>query len=217
MTDEIDETAALASASGGAGPRVLVVFATKHGSTREVAEAVAAELRSAGARVDLCLASDGVVPGGYDAVLVGGPMIMGWHRDASRYVARHRRGLAALPTAYFITAMSLIEIGDDQVDGVPIVKDPWLTKAPRRPGRLSRKERYATPAHYLGAILGKTRPLRPFSVAFFAGRLDFAKMNLFERLFVTLVVGASPGDWRHWEAIRGWARDLLPRLRQADV
>ena len=36
-------------------------------------------------------------------------------------------------------------------------------------------------------------------------------MNLFEKLFVMLVIGANPGDGRHWDAVREWAREL-PRL-----
>ena len=62
------------------GGRVLVVYATRHGSTREVAEAVAVELRGAFGDVDLREAAGAPGPAGYDAVIVGGPMIMGWHR-----------------------------------------------------------------------------------------------------------------------------------------
>ena len=34
-------------------------------------------------------------PAGYDAVVVGGPMIMGWHKDARKYLKRHRDQLGA--------------------------------------------------------------------------------------------------------------------------
>lgn len=33
-------------------------------------------------------------------------------------------------------------------------------------------------------------------------------MNLLEKLFVILVIGATPGDGRHWDAVREWARGL---------
>jgi menaquinone-dependent protoporphyrinogen oxidase len=193
-------------------PRVLVVCATRHGSTAEVADAIADELRRSGARVDVRAAKDGCAPIGYDSVIVGGPMIMGWHKDALRYVKKQRSLLADLPLAYFITAASLTDIGDDAVDGVPITKDTWLVKEPRDATRLGRKERYALPSHYLGDILAATAPLRPAAAAFFAGSLDLTKMNLFEKLFVTLVIGATPGDGRHWDAVREWARGLAPLL-----
>jgi menaquinone-dependent protoporphyrinogen oxidase len=193
-------------------PRILLVYATRHGSTAEVADAVAEELRAGGATVDVRVAAEGPDPATYEAVVVGGPMIMGWHKQALRYVRRHAATLSGKPVVYFITAMSLTETGAGDVDGVPVYKDPWLAKPPARGGKLSRKERYARPSHYLGGVLKKTRPVRPKAAAFFAGSLDFTKMNLFEQLFVMLVVGATPGDGRHWEAIREWAGGLLPDL-----
>jgi len=194
--------------AGERRPRILVVCATRHGSTVEVAAAIAEELRGAGADADVRPAPLGADPAAYDAVIVGGPMIMGWHKDALRYLARNREKLAAVPTAYFITAAALTGTGDDQVDGVPIVTDTWLAKAPRDPKKLRYKERHARPAHYLEKPLKAAPQVRPLSVAFFAGSLDLTTMSIFEKLFVMLVVGATPGDGRHWDAIREWARGL---------
>jgi menaquinone-dependent protoporphyrinogen IX oxidase len=199
-------------ASDAQGPRVLVVYATRHGSTREVADAVAGELRAAGAQADVRPAAAGDGPAAYHAAVVAAPMIMGWHREAVRYVARHRDRLAAMPVVYLITAMSLTDIGSDEVEGVPITKDPWLARAPRNAAKLSYKEKYAAPAHYMGEILRKTAPVRPRAAAFFGGSLDFTAMNLLEKLFVMLIVGATPGDARNWSAIKDWAGGLLPLL-----
>ena len=188
--------------------RILLVYATRHGSTREVADAVAEELRAAGHEVDQRPAAEAPGPASYDAVVVGGPMIMGWHRQAVRYVAKHRGELERLPTALFITAASLTETGESDVQGVPIVKDPWLVKAPRGAAKLRYKERYALPRHYLGDVLKKAAPVRPRSVAFFAGSLDLTTMNVFEKLFVLLVIGATPGDGRHFDYVREWGAGL---------
>lgn len=188
--------------------KVLVVFATRHGSTAEVAQAIVDELRAAGAEVDLAAIASAPGPAGYDAVVVGGPMIMGWHKDAIRYVARYRDALATLPTAFFVTAMSLTETGEDAVDGAPIVKDSWLVKEPRAAGKLTFRERYARPAHYLEKVFKAAPRVRPRGVAFFGGSLDLTTMNVFEKLFVLLVIGATPGDSRHWDEIRGWAQSL---------
>ena len=193
--------------------RILLVCATRHGSTVEVADAIAAELRKGGNEVDQATAAEAPGPAGYDAVVVGGPMIMGWHRQAVRYVTKHHGALERLPTAFFITAASLTATDDDDVGGVPIVKDPWLTRAPRDAAKLGRKERYALPQHYLGDVLKKSAPVRPRSVAFFAGSLDLTTMNVFEKLFVLLVVGATPGDGRNWKAIRVWGAGLGEVLR----
>jgi menaquinone-dependent protoporphyrinogen oxidase len=191
-------------------PRILVAFATKHGSTPEVAEAVAEELRTGGAEVDVRPASlDGDLTR-YRAVVLGAPMIFGWHKDALRFIERHRSELASMTTVYFVMAASLTETGEDRIDGIPIVKDPWLTKRPKDPARLGFRERYARPSEYLKKPFGKAPEVRPSSVAFFAGSLDLTRMNIFEKLFVTLVIGATPGDSRNWDAIRDWAKSLLP-------
>jgi len=212
--DDAQARPSRASGAPNAGPttatalRVLLVYATRHGSTREVADAVAEELRAAGHKVDQRPAAEAPGPAGYDAVVVGGPMIMGWHRQAVRFVAKHRKGLAEVPLAFFITAASLTDCGESDVQGVPIVKDPWLAKAPRNATKLRYRERYARPDHYLASVLKKSSPARPRSVAFFAGSLDVTTMNVFEKLFVLLVVGATPGDGRNWKAIREWGVGL---------
>ncbi len=210
-TEAVTPAGHTAVATGG---RVLLVYATRHGSTREVADAVAAELRGSFGEVEVREAAGAPPPADYDAVVVGGPMIMGWHRDAERYAKRHRDALAAVPFAIFVTAASLTEDGAADIAGVPVAKDPWLVKAPRDARKLRRKERYALPSHYLGDILKASAPARPRSVAFFAGSLDLTTMNVLEKLFVLLVIGATPGDARHWDYVREWAAGLGETLRR---
>jgi menaquinone-dependent protoporphyrinogen oxidase len=82
--------------------KVLVAYGTKHGSTREVAEAVAERLREHGLAVDTRAADrvDSVAP--YDAVVIGGAVYMGrWHPAAAGFLQRHRKGLEKLPVAVF--------------------------------------------------------------------------------------------------------------------
>jgi len=194
------------------GGRALLVYATKHGSSREIADAVATELRTAFGDVDVREAGAAPPPAGYDAVVVGGPMIMGWHRDAEKYVKQHRDQLAGVPFALFVTAAALTEDGMTDVHGVPVAKDPWLVKKPRRADKLTRKERYALPSHYLGDIFKACGPARPRTAAVFAGSLDLTTMNIFEKLFVLLLVGATPGDGRHWDFVREWAAEAAKTL-----
>jgi menaquinone-dependent protoporphyrinogen oxidase len=84
--------------------RTLVAYATKHGSTEEVAAAIAASLRAAGHDVDLLSAKAAFVagPNGYDSIVLGGSLYMGrWHQDACKFVRRHRDALEQLPLAVF--------------------------------------------------------------------------------------------------------------------
>jgi flavodoxin len=196
------------------GGRALLVYATRHGSTRDVAEAVADELRARFSEVDVSEARSAPPPDGYDAVVLGAPMIMGWHRKAKKYVKRHRDQLAGVPFALFVTAASLTDDGLDAVHGVPVAKDAWLVKKPRNADKLTRKERYALPAHYVEGIAAACGTARPRSIAFFAGSLDLTTMNIFEKLFVLLVIGATPGDGRHYDYIREWAAGLGETLHE---
>jgi menaquinone-dependent protoporphyrinogen IX oxidase len=201
---------------GSTGRNLLLVYATRHGSTKEVAEALAGELRAAGAAVQIAAAPAAPAPQGFDAVVLGAPMIMGWHKEARAYLKKHRDALARVPFALFVTAASLTEDGAAAVRGVPVAKDPWLAKGPRDAERLGRKERYALPAHYLGKILDACAPARPCAAAFFAGSLDLTTMNFLEKLFVLLVVGATPGDGRHFDYVREWAAGLPAVLWSPD-
>jgi menaquinone-dependent protoporphyrinogen IX oxidase len=216
MEEHTDPRPAAAEGPGpgttAVGGRALLVYATRHGSTSDVAGAVADELRAAFAEVHVRDAKTAPPPAGYDAVVVGGPMIMGWHKDAQKYLKRHKDQLGGVPFALFVTAASLTEDGLDAVRGVPVAKDTWLVKKPRNADKLSRKERYALPSHYVGDILDACAPARPRSVALFAGSLDLTKMNILEKLFVLLIVGATPGDGRHFEFVRDWAAGLREAL-----
>lgn len=198
--------------------RVLVAYSSNSGSTAEVAEAIGKELAQDGAQVDVrAIRELGDSPdlSRYSAVVIGGPMILGWHRAAARFVRQQRHALSKVPVAYFVTAMSLTD-ASASTEGtggtVAIFKDPRLVRAPHTPDRLSLKERYASVGNYLRPILGSAREVRPVSVGFFGGRLEFGRLNALQMLFVMLVIGAQPGDYRNWDAIRTWAASLRAPL-----
>jgi menaquinone-dependent protoporphyrinogen IX oxidase len=195
-----------------ADKKVLVAFATMAGSTAEVAQTVGQELARSGVHVDVVPIGEVKDVAGYDAVVVGAPMILGWHRTALRFLRRHRTALRRIPLAVFVTAISLTQTGETSVDGVPVVLDERLPKPPRTPGRLSYRERYARLANYCRPILRATRPVRPVSIGVFAGRLEYGRLKWWAVLFVMVVIQAAAGDRRNWEAIRAWAAGLTPAL-----
>jgi menaquinone-dependent protoporphyrinogen oxidase len=191
---------------------ILVTYATYSGSSREVAEAVGQALGRTGAAVEVRAIRDVDDLDPYDAVVVGGPMIMGWHPEAVQFLEAHQLDLNQKPVAYFLTALSLTRMSQKDLNGIPIFQDPALAKAPKNAAKPSLKESYATVANYLAPALKKAPRVRPVGVGFFAGKLNFHKLNLCSRLFVQVVIGARPGDYRNWEAIRAWAAGLSQAL-----
>jgi menaquinone-dependent protoporphyrinogen oxidase len=83
------------------GP-ILVTYASRYGTTREVAEGIAARLREHDLIVDVrpVVEVDDLRP--YSAVVIGGGIYMGrWHRDARGFVRHFREELSELPVAVY--------------------------------------------------------------------------------------------------------------------
>lgn len=81
---------------------ILIAYASKHGSTQEVAETIAATLRDQVA-VDLRPARSVREPvTHWDLVVLGAPIYSGrWHRDAHRFLKRHKKELPHVRVAIF--------------------------------------------------------------------------------------------------------------------
>jgi menaquinone-dependent protoporphyrinogen oxidase len=81
---------------------VLVAYATRYGSTREVAERVGEKLRSQGLEVEVRPAGEVRSLEGYDAVVFGGALYMfRLIRGGRRFLRRHRVRLSGMPLAVF--------------------------------------------------------------------------------------------------------------------
>jgi menaquinone-dependent protoporphyrinogen oxidase len=161
--------------------KVLVAGASRHGGTREIAAAIAEELRAAGFDADFREAGDVADLDRYGAVVLGSAVYAGgWRPEALRLVERHRAELAKVP-------LWLFSSGPLGADG------PEPDGDPNRVAELAR----ATGAR---------------GHRIFAGRLDRRTLGLGERLVAGLV-GAPQGDFRDWEAIRAWTRQIAASLR----
>jgi len=129
--------------------RALVTYASKHGSTREVAERVAEVMRGAGVDAEVMPAAEVGHLRGYDTVVLGGALYTGrLHQDARRFLARHREALSVRTVAVF--AMG------------PKTNQPSDVAGSR--GQLER-------------ALKKTPEVEPISVAIFGGVIDPAKLR----------------------------------------
>jgi menaquinone-dependent protoporphyrinogen oxidase len=128
---------------------VLVAYATKRGSTREVAEAIAEQLASHGLETTLSRADEVAELAGFDGVVLGGSLYMGrWHADARSFLKRHRTELEAVPLVVF--ALGPLTMEDSDAAG-------------------ARKQ--------LDRALAKTPDVEPVSTAIFGGVIDPEKLR----------------------------------------
>jgi menaquinone-dependent protoporphyrinogen IX oxidase len=192
--------------------KILVAYTTNAGSTGEVAENIAAELRGCGSQVDIARMEHTTSVSGYDLVIAGAPMILGWHRGALKFLRAHRQALASTRLACFCMMMSLTQKNPAWEAPFPLAVDPWLAKAPKNPARLGIKERYATPANYLRPLIQAAGAAQPVSVALLGGKLELFRLPWWQMLFVMAVINPQPGDRRNTAFIRQWASQLHQQL-----
>jgi menaquinone-dependent protoporphyrinogen oxidase len=170
--------------------KVLVAYASWAGSTAEVAEAVGQELRAGGSSVDVRAAGDVKDVAPYSSVVVGAAVRAGrLHGGATGFVDRHRTALSKLPVAYFVVCLTM--------------KDP------------TDKNRDMS-AGFLKGLTERFPEVRPVSVGLFAGAVrcdeeSLSKLPLVQRLVLKAMKKAA-GDFRDWNAIRAWARELPARF-----
>jgi menaquinone-dependent protoporphyrinogen IX oxidase len=178
------------------------------GSTEEVAQSVGDEIARNGIRVEVLPVDKVDDVKAYDGVVIGGPMIWGWHRAARAFLKQNRAALRHIPLAVFATAMSLTQPTIRSVGGVPVHLDGNLSKEPERPGQLNHRERYAQLANYVRPILAAADPVKPTSVGLFGGRMEYGRLPWWAVLFAMFVIQAPAGDHRNWTSIRAWAAGL---------
>jgi len=189
--------------------KILVTYATNAGSTAKVAEAVAAEIVKTNPDVEVLPLEKVTTLDGYSAVVLGAPMIVGVHRGALAFLKQNQAALSRLPVALFITCMNLTRTGETNVNGIPLFVDQKLALPPQKEGRLSFKESYSTVNNYLAPIFKAAPSVKPVSVAFFGGSLQYFNLKWWAALFALLIIQATPGDKRNWTAISEWAGGLF--------
>ena len=199
--------------------KILIAYATKCGSTAEVAEAVGEAMPSHGLDVHVRPAAQVDHVGEYDAVVVGCPILYASpHSDAVGLLHRHRAVLARLPVAYFLTCLELTRIPEADHRGVPTVVDPDLGALPRNPGKLSYWERSHLVSGLVDQLLDAAPDVTPVSVGVFRGRMRYSDLNPADWLLMRagrLLFSVPAGDFRNWPAIRSWAADLPTALLPA--
>lgn len=179
--------------------RMLVTYASRSGSTAEIAEAIGRILTTPSLPlqnsanfgdmlVDVLPMPDVRDVSSYQAVIAGSA-IRGaqWLPEAMQFIRLHQSTLRQKPFAMFTVCITLAMRNGEQYRTA--VKD------------------WTAPVRNL---------VRPLSEAFFAGMLDFDKLPTnweTMKLRATVAMGLFPrGDHRDWNAVRDWAESLKPML-----
>jgi menaquinone-dependent protoporphyrinogen oxidase len=160
--------------------RVLVTYASKHGSTEGIAQAIGDRLRERGLEVDVAPVGRRGDVGDASAVILGSAVYVGsWIDEAVEFAERNAETLVGMPVWLFSSGPLGEHVDDDE-------------EQPRQ----------------LAELRGLVAPLEHRT---FFGALDKAKLGFGERLMVK-AVRAPDGDFRDWEAIRGWSDAIADRL-----
>lgn len=162
--------------------KVLVAYASKRGSTAEIAEAVAATLRKSGIDAEPAPA-DGVRSlEDFDAVVLGSAVYMKrWRGDARHFLRRHREGLEKLPFWVFSSGPA----------GDPAEDNPEWTE----PAKIVHEvERLGARGHVV-----------------FGGRLPQEPHGPMEKAMVKNTPPRFK-DRRDWDEIRAWSTGVAAEL-----
>ena len=169
--------------------RILVAYASRSGSTAEVAQAIGSTLAKGGAQVDVVAMQEVKDLSVYDAVVAGSAIRAAkWLPEAVQFIQTHRSTLVQKKFAMFTVCITMaMKNAENYRTGVMT----WI--APVR------------------------AMVKPLSEGLFPGWLDFTKLPFnWEtlKLRLTVALGIFPsGDHRDWNAVRSWAEGLIPVLR----
>jgi menaquinone-dependent protoporphyrinogen oxidase len=161
---------------------ILVAYASKRGSTAEIAETIAATLRREGLGVCLERAEEVQSLDRYDAVVLGSAVYMKrWRGDARFFLKKHRKALRQMPFWVFSSG----PVGDPSDDNPEWIEPP--------------------------KIAVKVEELGGREHVVFGGCLPAEPKNFVERALVE-GTPRQFRDRRDWAEIRGWAHAIAHAL-----
>lgn len=168
---------------------VLVAYASKYGATEEIAARIGQELREAGISSEVKPVDQVNELAPYGAVILGSAVYAGqWLKEAVAFLKNNEEALAQRPVWIFSSGPT------GEGDPVELMKGWRLPEA-------------------LQPIADR---IQPRDIAFFSGELDLGKLNLAEKLIVK-AMKAPTGDYRDWESIETWAREIAAILKKEKV
>ena len=162
--------------------KLLIVYASKCGSTAEIADAMVRPLKDKGFDVDVLPVKKITSLAGYDAVLAGSAIRVGaWLPEAVDFIKENEEALEKLPLAIFsVHALN------------------WENTS-------------ASEALRKNYSLAVKQVITPREEVFFTGLIDFSRMTFLEKM-LSKTVKAVEEDRRDWNMIKAWAEEIPAKL-----
>jgi menaquinone-dependent protoporphyrinogen oxidase len=159
--------------------RILIAYATKAGSTAEVAARIGEVLTRRGLAVDVLPVGEVQDLEPYSAVVLGSAIRTGkLLPEAMAFIDDNQETFEMLPFSVFIVCWTL---KDTDAESVKIVN-----------GYLDPVRALVTPVHE----------------GMFAGVMDLSRLKWSERLLMRFLK-VQQGDFRKWDEIEAWAEELV--------
>ena len=163
--------------------KILVAYASRAGSTIEIADAIGKTFAAGGAVVDVKSVKDVKDVKIYQAVVLGSAIRKGQILpEVTSFVQANKTELQKLPVAYFIVGMTLRENTEEKRKIANAYLDPLRTM------------------------------INPVDTGLFAGKMDYSSLDFISKVIVKYFVRVPEGDYRDWTVIKNWATHLLPKL-----
>ncbi|MFA5867677.1 MAG: flavodoxin domain-containing protein [Actinomycetota bacterium] len=165
--------------------KILVAYASKYGATAEIAEKIGETLREAGLQVDVTPVDKVGDVSSYNAFIIGSAVYIGlWRKKAVKFIQANEEALADKPVWIFSSGPTGEEEDDAFMDG----------------GNLPKK------------LKDVAALIKPRGIVIFRGAVDLEKLKGLEKWMIKKAKG-SLGDFRDWEAVTSWAKEIAASLR----
>lgn len=169
--------------------KVLVIYASKYGATREIAERIGAVLHQAGLNPDVRPVNGPVDLTSYRAVVLGSAVYIGkWQKEAEVFIKANEKNLAAQPVWLFSSGPT------GEGDPVELLDGKSLPDS-------------------LQPVVDR---IHPRDITVFHGNIDPEKINPIEKWAVKSVVKKPFGDFRNWDRITAWATEISVALNNPE-
>ncbi|MBI1880394.1 MAG: flavodoxin domain-containing protein [Chloroflexi bacterium] len=157
--------------------KLLVSYASKYGSTAEIAEVISKELQKREYEVEVKPVGEVDSLAGYDGFVIGSALYAGgWLKPAAEFLYKNQDQLTDRPVWLFSSGPTGAGDPNEILGGWTFPED-------------------------LAPVL---ETIKPRDVILFHGKIDLDKLSFGEKMIIKSVK-ATVGDYRDWLVIRSWA------------